>query len=145
MAEVPGLSFGNTVNVLTDAMQGASLEHTQIANNIANVDTPNFRRSDVSFKSALARSLGTPTDPNALPLKVDSSRQFAIGDATPPLPFDPQARVDESTQMRVDKSNVDIDQEMAKLAANSGYDQGMVEMLREQFMRYRLAITEQPR
>lgn len=145
MADIPGLSFGTPVDVLRHAISGADTENTQIANNIANVNTPNFRRSDVSFREALAESLGTPPDPDVLAMKVDASRQFAIGDGMAPIPYtQPTAKVDESTQMKVDKSNVDIDQEMAKLSANSGYSQDMSEMLSMQFTRYREAITEQP-
>ena len=144
MADISGLSFGMPVDVLIHSIRGADLENTQIANNIANANTPNFRRSDVSFKETLAESLGTPADPDVLPMKVDGARQFAIGDAMPPIPYvQPKAKVDETTQMRVDKSNVDIDQEMAKLSGNSGYSQTMSEMLGMQFTRFREAITEQ--
>jgi hypothetical protein len=42
------ISFGQTVGMLKNAMDGAGTAHSVIANNIANVNTPNFRRSDVS-------------------------------------------------------------------------------------------------
>ena len=142
MANIGGISFGTTVDALSNAISGASLEHEQIANNIANVNTPNFRRSTTSFREALAASLGTPAQPDQLGLKTNSSRQFAIGDAVAPQPFDPVAHVDEKTQMRVDKSNVDIDQETALLAANSGYEQTMSQLLGMQYKGLREAIQE---
>ncbi|MHB8177297.1 MAG: flagellar basal body rod protein FlgB [Vulcanimicrobiaceae bacterium] len=143
MAGVDPLSFGTTVNVLKDAMKGVGMEQTQLANNIANVNTPNFQRGTVKFKEALAASLGTPPTPGELGLKVNNSRQFAIGDPAPKA-FDPKAQTVTGTQMRVDGSNVDIDQEAARLAQNAGYGQTMAQLLYAQYMRLRIAITEQP-
>ncbi len=61
MNDISGLSFGQTVDLLGNAVKGADLEQSQIANNLANVNTPNFRRSTTSFKEALQASLGTPS------------------------------------------------------------------------------------
>ncbi|MDE2482998.1 MAG: flagellar basal body rod protein FlgB [bacterium] len=144
MADISGISFGQTTDLLGNAIKGADLEQDQIANNIANVNTPNYRRSTTNFKAALAASLGTPPPADTLGLATDNARQFAIDDGSAPVTFDPQATVDESVQMRVDKSNVDIDQESAQLAANSGYGQTMAQLLQEQYKFFREAITEQP-
>lgn len=144
MADISGISFGQTVDLLGNAIKGASLEQDQIANNLANVNTPNYRRSTTSFKDALQASLGVEPSADAMPLKTDSDRQFALDAAAPPQPFDPQSQVDENSQMRVDKSNVDIDQESAKLSSNSGYEQTMAQLLQSQYKRLREAIQEQP-
>lgn len=144
MANVSGISFGQTVDVLSNAISGAGLEQDQIANNIANVDTPNFRVSTTSFRDALKASLGTPPPSDQLGLETNNARQFALGDATPPQAFNPVAHVDENTQMRADKSNVDIDQETALLAANSGYEQTMAKLLGQQYKTLREVIQEQP-
>ena len=45
-------------------------------------------------------------------------------------------------QMRVDGSNVDVDQEMAKLSLNSAYAQTMGQLLQNQYSRLRQAIQE---
>lgn len=143
MTDIGGISFGQTVDLLSNAIDGAGREQDQIANNIANVNTPNFRRSTTSFREALAASLGTPASPTDLALTTDDSRQFNINGAVAPQPFDPQAKVDESHQMRADKSNVDVDQEMALLQQNSGYSQTMASLLKKQYAWLRQAITEQ--
>jgi flagellar basal-body rod protein FlgB len=145
MADIGGIpSFGSTIDLLNNAVDGSSREQLQIANNIANVNTPNFRRSTTSFREALAASLGTPASPDDLALKTNDDRQFAINAAVPPVPFDPQAQIDESTQMRVDRSNVDVDKEMALLQQNSGYHQTMSQLLKKQYSWLREAITLQP-
>ncbi|MEO6913333.1 MAG: flagellar basal body rod protein FlgB [Candidatus Baltobacteraceae bacterium] len=141
MSDIQALNFGSTVGVLSDAMSGAGTEQTVLANNIANANTPNFRRSDVSFKEALAATQATPPDPTELTLATDSDRQMSINGAQAPQPFDAQPQVDQTTQMRADKSNVDVDQEMAQLSINSGYSQTMSQLLQVQFMRMREVIS----
>ncbi|MDQ2680864.1 MAG: flagellar basal body rod protein FlgB [Candidatus Eremiobacteraeota bacterium] len=141
MSDISAMNFGSTVGMLSDAMTGAGTEQGALANNIANANTPNFRRSDVSFKEALAATQATPPDSNQLTLATDDDRQFAINGAQPGQPFDVKPTVDQTTQMRVDKSNVDVDQEMAQLSINSGYSQTMSQLLQVQFMRMREAIS----
>jgi flagellar basal-body rod protein FlgB len=143
MNDVGGISFGPTIDLLSNAIDGAGREQEQIANNLANVNTPNFRRSTVSFKEALAESLGTPSSPNELALSTDDDRQFNVNGAVPPIPYDPKAQVDETTQMRVDRSNVDVDQEMAQLEQNSGYQETMAQLLKSQYAWLRESISEQ--
>ncbi|CAM5185938.1 Flagellar basal body rod protein FlgB OS=Ureibacillus acetophenoni OX=614649 GN=SAMN05877842_101465 PE=3 SV=1 [Ureibacillus acetophenoni] len=45
--------FGGTINSLEKGLQYASLKNKTIAQNIANVDTPNYKAKDVSFKQVL--------------------------------------------------------------------------------------------
>ena len=144
MSDINALGLGSTVDMLTNALSGADLQHAAIAQNIANVNTPNYRRQTVSFKEALAAAGGEPIAGDDMALKIDSDRQFG-GTAGVSQPFDPQMQVDDTDQMRVDGSNVDVDQEMAQLSQNSGYSQTMSQLLQVQFMRLREAITEQPR
>jgi len=142
MADFSILPLGQATTVLGEAVKGASMEHQQIANNIANVNTPEFRSSYVDFKSALQDSLGAPASPDDLALTTDDDRQFAVDGATPPTPFDPQPQVDDTKQMRVDGSNVDIDQEMAQLSKNTSYQETMSQLLQEQYKFLRESITE---
>jgi flagellar basal-body rod protein FlgB len=144
MADFSMLPLGQTTTLLNEAVKGAKLEHDQIASNIANVNTPNFRSSSVDFKTALADSLGTQADPAELAMVTDDDRQFAIGAGTDPQPYDPQPVVDTTTQMRIDGSNVDIDQQMAQLSENTSYQETMSQLLQEQYKFLREAITEQP-
>jgi flagellar basal-body rod protein FlgB len=143
MADFSILPFGESTTIMNEAVKGAKLEHEQIANNIANVNTPGFKTSSVDFRSALQASLGTPDDPDQLAMTTDDDRQFAIGGATPPVPYDPQATVDDTTTMRVDQSNVDIDQQMAELSENTGYQQTVSQLLQMQYKMMRQAATEQ--
>src|SRR5579864_167071 len=133
--------FGSTVDTLANAISGADMEHTAIAENIANVNTPNYLRQTVSFKNALAAAETSPASGDQLNMRVDSTRQ--IGGTLPgaAVPFNPQMQVDDTDQMRADGSNVDVDNEMAQLSENSGYSQTMAQLLQVQFMRLREAVT----
>jgi flagellar basal-body rod protein FlgB len=144
MADISPISFGQTTDLLGNAIKGSSLENDQIANNLANVNTPNFRRTTTNFVDALQATLGVPAPEGELTLATDSARQFDIDGAQAPVPFNPQAQVDNTTQARVDGSNVDIDQETAQLSQNAGYSQSMESLLQEQYKFLREAITEQP-
>jgi flagellar basal-body rod protein FlgB len=143
MADFSILPLGDAMTILGEAGKGAGQEHDQIANNIANVNTPGFRSSYVDFKSALQASLGDPADPDELPMLTDDDRQFAIGDASAPVPSDPKPQVDTTTQMRVDGSNVDIDQQMAQLSENTSYKETVSQLRQEQYKFIREAATEQ--
>ena len=50
-------SFGRTLDILQRSMDVSMLRQDVIANNIANADTPNFKRSFVNFESQLAAAL----------------------------------------------------------------------------------------
>ena len=140
---MPGLNFGFVPSVLKNALDGASLAHAAIANNLANVNTPGYERFDVAYKKALAAMEPTPPDPNQLTLAVTNPRMIQINGEIPAQPFSVQAtRVEDPTRMRVDGSNVDLDQEMALLTQNSAYQQTMSQFLTTEYTRIRSAIEE---
>ena len=140
---MPGIEFGSTAQLLKNALDGAGLAHAAIANNVANVNTPGYQRFDVAYKQALAATEPTPPDPNELALVTDNARQIAINGEIPAQPFHVvAARVDDPIRMRVDGSNVDLDQEMALLTQNSAYQQTVAQFLSTQYTRIRSAIEE---
>jgi flagellar basal-body rod protein FlgB len=134
--------FGQTVGMLKNAMDGAGAAHGAIANNIANVNTPNFRRADVSFKNALAAADPSTADPDELALVTTSDRDIPLGGAQDPAGFKITTTVDDTQQMRLDGSNVDVDQEMAKLSLNSSYAQTMGQLLQTQYTVIKASIEE---
>jgi|SRR5579872_438276 len=134
--------FGADVSLLGNALEGASRAQAAISNNLANVNTPGYHRIEVSFKQALAKSMGVEADSSQLPLTVDNPMHIAIGGSTAPIPFQPDVIVDRTTQMRVDRSNVDPDEEMAKLTENSIYSGAIAQYLQAEYTRLREAIQE---
>jgi flagellar basal-body rod protein FlgB len=100
---------------LESAINAASMRQRVLANNIANVDTPYFKRSDVAFEELLTQAIGGQGTP-VLAGKMTNPRHIPIN-ASYPTPS-PQVVTDESTSINNDRNNVDIDKEMSLLAEN---------------------------
>jgi flagellar basal-body rod protein FlgB len=122
--------------LLERSMDAAALRQKIIANNIANVDTPRFKRSEVRFEELLRRQssnqkplVGFRTDP----------RHFYIGGPADELPF-PQVVSDEKSIMNNNLNNVDIDYEMAQMAANQLRYYVLVQEAGNEIRRMRTAI-----
>jgi len=62
-------SFGRTIDLLHRAMDASSVRQSVLANNIANADVPNFKRTNVNFESELKRALETEKQRPALELR----------------------------------------------------------------------------
>jgi flagellar basal-body rod protein FlgB len=90
--------FDTTQTGLERALQGASLRQQAIGQNIANVNTPGYRRQDVDFQTALHQAWDDGTE------KVERVA--------------PSIATDKTTVMRADGSSVDIDSEAAQQAQN---------------------------
>ena len=106
-----------TIDIGSRAMAAASLRHEVLSNNIANVNTPYFRRSHVRFEDLLKQELGLDDNPLMKVVRTHD-RHF-------PVAFRGKARAvieqDATTNMRLDGNNVDIDIEMAEVAKNQLY------------------------
>lgn len=129
-----------TTAVLTRAMAGYSARNTAIANNVANAETPGYKRVDVAFEAALADAVEADRDR----LRRDVGASISAIDGT-----DVTRDVDEvaanvhsldTTTMRIDGSNVDPDDEMARLSANQLAATTVVSLLDKRFNQFRTAI-----
>jgi flagellar basal-body rod protein FlgB len=130
-----------TTAVLTRAMAGYGARNTAIANNIANADTPGYKRVDVSFESALAGAVDA--DRERLRMDVGASISAIDGSDVTRRVDDvaPNVMSTDTTTMRVDGSNVDPDDEMARLSANQLASTTVVSLLDKRFAQFRTAIT----
>lgn len=132
----------NQFKALEKALDGSALRQKIITNNIANVDTPNYKSMEVTFedelKQALAKGTGTPYK-----LTVTNPRHLQLGGGNL-SPDDVQAEIHEITdyELRNDKNNVDIDREMAKLSKNELYYDAVTRNLNDELRLLRMAITE---
>ena len=125
------------MDMLQRGLSAAWTRNTVIRNNIANVETPGFKASDVEFETLLMRALdegtfkGTKTHPRHIDIGSDK-----LSDLTPRI----VERRDLS--MRMDENNVDIEDENVKLAQNSLYYNTLIEKMNSEIRRLRMAITE---
>ncbi|MBD2870745.1 flagellar basal body rod protein FlgB [Paenibacillus arenilitoris] len=98
------------------ALQAAEMRQRVISNNVANADTPHFKRSEVLFEELLEQSMGTAGLGQLSGTRTDL-RHIAIGSGSYALPA-PKVIVDGATSMNNNENNVDIDREMSLLAKN---------------------------
>jgi flagellar basal-body rod protein FlgB len=102
--------FDNVHLALERALQGSAMRHTALAENLANINTPGYRRRDVDFHSALQAAL--------------PGGKEALASATLQVTTDPSA------PMRADGNSVDIDAESANLAQNGLEYQALTQVLK---------------
>lgn len=92
-----------TTDVISRAMNASWLRNEVINNNIANVDTPGYKRNDVAFEEYLRDAIGTGGKTNSHNIKKIQPKII---------------RDNNSLSYRLDGNNVDIDTEMSYLAIN---------------------------
>lgn len=112
------------INVLDRAADAAWQRNEAISNNIANVDTPGYKRQDVAFESVLQQALGNnryESMDNKV-ANVDLSRLRG------------RAYLDYANySYRLDGNNVDIENENVMLAENQLKYQGLISSINQEF------------
>lgn len=115
-----------TSTVLSKTLDAAAARQKAISNNIANVETPGYKREYVSFENQLQDILSNGNKDN-----------IRKGLRT----LTPDCQVDESTPGRADGNNVNIDSEIAGLAKNSLQYRAAVVLLDGKISMLREAIS----
>lgn len=135
-----GSIFNNkTLNVLKKGIEGTNLRHEAIANNIANVDTPNYQRATVNFEDQLKRVLRG----NGIIGRRTDDRHFIIGGPQEIAAMHARADIDNKTRFRADKNNVNIDEEMAAMAETSERNVQFTELLTRKYSGLKKVIEAQ--
>lgn len=120
----------NYVNVLNKAADASWMRNTVISNNIANVDTPGYKRKDVQFESYLMASMtgsGSVTD-RVNSVNLDTLNGSIYTDHS-------------NLSYRLDGNNVDIDTESAELAENQIRYYALLDSISQEFSRLKTAIS----
>ncbi len=110
--------FGRTIEVLAKTLDALSLRQEVIANNIANVNTPGYRRKEVTFEEELKEALSGK--PRKLKGFITNPRHIPIPQPEVTLEkVKPEVWERSDLYFRNDKNGVDIDLELAELAKNA--------------------------
>jgi len=120
----------NYINVLQKTANASWYRNGILANNIANVDTPNYKRKDVQFETYLMTSLsgGDSLDSNVAELDLGV--------------LEPTTYVDESNlSYRLDGNNVDINTESSELAKNQLRYYTLLDSMSQEFNRIKSVMT----
>ena len=112
------------INVLDRAADAAWQRNEAISNNIANVDTPGYKRQDVAFESVLQQALGNnryeSMDDKVANVDLSRLRGRAYLDYA-------------NYSYRLDGNNVDIENENVMLAENQLKYQGLISSINQEF------------
>ena len=122
----------NYINVLDKAADAANSRHAILSNNIANVDTPNYKRKDVSFERYLEQEL---VGDEPLSERVEEVNKHLKD-------FGGLIYTDHSIlSYRLDGNNVDMDTEQAYLAENQIRYNVLTSQISAEFGRYKTVLS----
>ena len=132
-------SFGRTLDVLHRTMDVAMLRQDVIADNIANADTPNFKRSFVNFESQLASALSSERQPT-LQAAMTRERHIPFHQPVDYRSVQPQRQLDYLTTSDNNGNNVDIEVESMNYLNNQLMYTLMTDSVNQQFRRVNLVL-----
>lgn len=98
----------NTYNFIKQGLNVSSIRGKAISSNIANINTAGYKKIQVSFKDVL-------NNEESLNLRKTNSKHIGVENSTGAV----KITRDESTSMREDGNNVDLDIEKVNQAANT--------------------------
>lgn len=125
-----GSNAYNYINLLDKAADASWKRNEVIANNIANVDTPGYKRKDIQFETYLQSAL---LGDNSLDQRVAEIDLGAL---------DASVYTDHSNlSYRLDGNNVDIDTESANLAENQIRYYSLMDSMTQEFSRLKTVLT----
>ena len=115
----------NYINVLEKTADASWLRHS-VSNNIANADTPTYKRKDVNFQSYLEEQLsgGVSLDDEVADAELDLLNGSIYTDYS-------------TVSYRLDGNNVDIDTENSYMAQNQIKYYTVLDSISQEFSRLR--------
>ena len=113
-----------TVKLLGKLMDVGALRHKVLAHNIANVNTPGFKKSEVQFESALHKAIAKG--------QIDTAQSIS-----------PTVVQSNAVPLRNDGNNVDIDKEIGRLNKNTLLFSTYSNILSRKFRMLKSATTGQ--
>ena len=120
------------VNVLDKAADASWKRETVLANNIANVDTPGYKRKDLDFEGVLKQELGRCKH-TSLDTKIENLHMDHLN---------PSVYTDLSNySYRLDGNNVDIDNEEVEYASEQLRYEGITAGINNESNRMKSVIS----
>ncbi|MDY2790248.1 MAG: flagellar basal body rod protein FlgB [Lachnospiraceae bacterium] len=121
----------NYIDVLDRGADAAATRNTVLSNNIANVDTPNYKRKDVAFNAYLEEAMIGPGDLDERVAKINTRlEEINCSVYTDNV----------NLSYRADGNNVDISTENVYLAENQIRYNALVDSMNQEFSRISTAL-----
>ncbi|MFZ3587928.1 flagellar basal body rod protein FlgB [Bacillus sp. DJP31] len=124
--------FSGTINNLENSLKYSTIKQNAIAQNIANVDTPNYKSKEVlkpSFNKSLNEAMmANRSDSRHLEFTNSSGTSASVVSRS-------------NSQYNHNGNSVDIDKEMSELAENQIYYNALIERLNGKFNTLKTVIS----
>lgn len=114
--------MNNIMDVIDAGIRAEGLRQKAIAGNVANLETPGYRRVDVEFKELLAKAMDSPND-------VDPN------DVMPEI-FHP-----ENTVVKSNGNDVSLEVEVGEMVKNSLRHKTYIRLLQKKYAQIELAMS----
>lgn len=126
-APISSIFDGSTLDALKLSLKAAELRHSALASNIANINTPGYRRLDLgaNFQVALEQSL----------------KKLQNGETPPPILARPIEEDLTAGPGRLDGNNVRMDRELVELMKNDANFDFASRLLAKNYSGIKMAIT----
>jgi flagellar basal-body rod protein FlgB len=125
-------AMNQMIGIMSSALDASSLRQKSISNNIANVNTPNYQPTKVSFEELLQREVQSPFIG-----KRTNDKHLTIGETA----RIPSAKLEQENIVFKNSGNgVDLDYEMTQLSQNSIWYQSLTYGINEEFNLLKTAI-----
>jgi flagellar basal-body rod protein FlgB len=111
----------NIIDLLQAGLRAEGLREKTISSNIANMETPGYRRIDIRFNEMLAKAL-------------DSSSTVDLNDVKPEI-FQPQ-----NTLVKANGNDVNLESEIGDMVKNSLRHETYIKLLHQKFSQMQEAI-----
>jgi flagellar basal-body rod protein FlgB len=111
-------SFSKTVDLLHRALDAQTIRRDVLANNLANAEVPNFKRSELNFESELKRVLDAEKQKPVVELTRTDPRHISNWNPPDWRDVKPRRVLDYVSTSKNNGNNVDAEQEVQRLVEN---------------------------
>ena len=125
-------NFAKTQFLLERGMDAALVRRAVISDNIANVDTPHFKRGEVTFESQMHRALQSEKH-RPFPAKLTRERHIPFYEPIDYRGVRARIQTEHESNFRNDKNNVDIEKEIVDASKNTMMYNAMVQRLNKNY------------
>jgi len=112
----------NIMDVIDAGIRAENLRQKAIASNVANLETPGYRRVDVAFKDLLAKAL-------------DGSGEADLNEISPEL-FHP-----ENTSVKANGNDVTLEVEVGEMVKNTLRHKTYIRLLQKKYAQIEMAMN----
>ncbi|MGI6163261.1 MAG: flagellar basal body rod protein FlgB [Bacillota bacterium] len=123
--------MADITRLMQRGLDGSWLRHEVLAGNVANSETPGYKKKDLNFAHYLKNAIGPRT-------VLSTTSPLHLEKASHDIPLVTQ----DTSSVTPDGNSVDIDREMAEVSANALYYTSLSRQLAAHFSLLRKAITE---